>query len=425
MINTITSMFADTKKTYKELQKIQEKQLRNIINHVNNNVYYYKKIFKKHRIKPKDIKKLEDLKKIPLLSRMDILTNYPYNITSGYTDIKNAYKRSTSGSTGTPITVIFDKNSIKNYEAAGLRSLLITGHNIFDKIAYLWYPPFNKERIYEKFGILKKVYISVNDKTKSIVKKLEKVKPETIYCYPSVLLELAKFISNENHELNIKRIISQGELLTSNVRKFVECKFGCEIFDHYGTTEFYIVASECKMHNGMHINMENIILEIENNQNEIPLENNSGNIIISGLVNKAMPLIRYKIGDIGSINFEKCSCGLEFPRINLIEGRDDDFIQLPSGKVIGPRKVITNLYSIFTFTNKINKFKIVQSKINSISIYITPGKEFNEKTIEDFETTLRKIFAESMDIEFKIRKNMPKNSHGKLRTIESKLKMKE
>lgn len=425
MTHPHVSVFLNINKDYHSLQKIQEKKLRFLANYAYNKVAYYNKVFKIYDIKPNNIRTLGDIKKIPILNRMDIVKNYPQSIVSKSFNVKKCYERSTSGSSGIPITVAFDNFSVRNYELIGIRSLLLTGHKILDRIAYIWYPPFRKDRLYERLGILKKTYISVDNTPELILEKLAKINYKTIYCYPSVLFEIAKKLDNSNYKIKPKRIITQGELLTKEVRKFIEEKFDCKTFNHYGTTEFYIIASECRYHDGMHVNMDNLIVEIKNKDGNTSIDYGKGSFIITGLTNKAMPLIRYEIGDIGSIKNEKCNCGLEFPKIDLFEGRNDDFIQLPSGKIIGPRKIATNLYKIFTFTNKIEKYRIVQNMTEKFIVDIVPGNKFNENVITEFKNILQKVLEEPVTIKIKIKKNIPKNLHGKLRSIESKVKIRE
>src|SRR3989338_10416398 len=136
MTHPHVSVFLNINKDYHSLQKIQEKKLRFLANYAYNKVAYYNKVFKIYDIKPNNIRTLGDIKKIPILNRMDIVKNYPQSIVSKSFNVKKCYERSTSGSSGIPITVAFDNFSVRNYELIGIRSLLLTGHKNLYRNAY-------------------------------------------------------------------------------------------------------------------------------------------------------------------------------------------------------------------------------------------------------------------------------------------------
>jgi phenylacetate-CoA ligase len=121
-----------------------------------------------------------------------------------------------------------------------------------------------------------------------------------------------------------KSIVSSTEVLHLRMRDTIERVFGCKVFDSYGCRELSQIATECEVHNGLHIVFENQYVELDGND-----------IIITNLNNYAMPFLRYRVGDLASrIDTSPCTCGRNSPRIVSLLGRDNDNIELPSGKVI-------------------------------------------------------------------------------------------
>jgi phenylacetate-CoA ligase len=253
------------------------------------------------------------------------------------------------------------------------------------------------------------------------IKKLKKINPDVIYCFPSTLYLLGKIIMRNGIDgINPRIIISHGEILTKNSRKLIESAFEAEVFDQYGSTEFNRMGWECKMHEGLHIDVDSIVLEvIKDGEMEQVSAGGRGNIIVTGLANRLMPFIRYKIGDIGILSDEECECSRTFPLLERIEGRQDDFIVLPSRRIIAPRSIVHSIMNI----KGIWKFKVVQKKKNKIEIKVVKDKDFSENIILEIEKKIKEVLAEPIEIDIKIVDDIPRNKHGKLKAIESKIKL--
>ena len=403
-----------------ELKKLQEKKLRAIIRHAYKNIPFYKKKWKKIGIKPDDIKTVEDLRKLPIITREEIKKNWRDIIARNMGNSKYIL-RSTSGSSGVPLKVLFDEKAWDFLDAIYARALFAAGYRPWDKLAYYWFPPFNKTKFYELLGIMKKHWMVYTIPEEKQIERLKKINPDVIYCFPSTLYLLGKMIiRNGIDSINPRIIISHGEILTEEVRKFIETAFGAEVFDQYGSTEFNRMGWECKMHEGLHIDVDSIVLEvIEFEGREQVSTGERGNVVVTGLVNRLMPFIRYKIGDIGILSDDNCQCNRAFPLLEKIEGRQDDFIVLPSGKIIAPRSIVHLIMNI----TGIWKFKVLQKKKDKIEIRIVKDKKFSKNTISEIKRRMKKIIAESVDIDIKVVDDIPRNKHGKLKAIESKIKI--
>ena len=155
-------------------------------------------------------------------------------------------------------------------------------------------------------------------------------KPKLIVGYPSALNFMADYLAKNPKILKYKTnaIISAGEMIYDFQRSNIEKYFQTIVFNRYGCREVGHIASECLVHEGLHYDAERLIIEVVDDNGEICPANTVGNIVITDLNNYVFPLIRYKIGDLGSLSDEKnCKCGCTLPKINKIEGRSFDIIR--------------------------------------------------------------------------------------------------
>jgi len=408
-----------------ELRKIQYKKLKAMMRHAYNNVPFYHKTFEAAGVKPEDIKSIDDLSKLPIITKLDIQMNFPNGIVSKGIDVDDRVKVFTSGSTGIPLTIIFNKKAKCFINAVHIRSQLECGLKLFNKSVVISDPediPRGKPW-YEHLGILRKLYISCFDTPEDRLHILKQYRPYAIYGFPSYLWLLAKAMCERSDEkIHTKLIFTSYELLDKESRNFIESVFNIKINDVFGCNEVGDTAWECNEHVGYHINSENVVMEFtKDGENVAPGER--GNITYTSLVNYAMPLIRYDVGDVGIPSNEQCPCGRGLPLIKIIEGRVGDFIITSDGKIFPPV-----IFFPFPFKHAdyggILQFRVIQEKTDELSFLLVVSKDFLQNSAQIFEDASRKIkntFGETMNIRFQIVEEIPRDPSGKLRKIISKV----
>ena len=319
-------------------EKICEYQwakLRELIRHAYVRVPYYRNLFKDIGATPDDIRTLEDFHRLPLLTKSDI-QNSLENLTASGIDLQSLSLNSTGGSTGVPLNFYQDANYRLWSDAARIRAWRhVVGAGEHDLEAVLWGAtrdigqglPFSKVF----YSVLREGSLPLNtfDLDERMLKKYLRyynlLKPPVIRGYASSLYYMARYV--ENHSLSVhspRSVISSTEVLHSRMRETIERVFGSKVYDSYGCREVSQIATECEAHDGLHVVFENQYVELDGQD-----------IIVTNLHNYAMPFIRYKVGDLAnSIDNTPCSCGRFSPRIVSLIGRDNDNIELPSGKVI-------------------------------------------------------------------------------------------
>lgn len=413
------------RKSRKELEDIQLKKLRKLIMHAYNNVPYYRELFLKANINP-EIKKIEDIQKIPIITKKDIQANYEKIIACNI-DKEMCKVTNTTGSTGIPLSVYSDNKALMYSSAIVYYAFFESGLRLNDSIVEL-------TGIIEDCSetIIKKNMVSSQDQPEKIIQMLKRYNPNVLYSFPSVFKTIShqmidqaidQMIDNKMKKVNgldnIRSIFTHGETLTQACRKTIESAFGAEVYNTYGSTEFNRLAFECEEHSGLHIISDSAVIElVKDGQNVGPGE--EGEIIVTGLYNYAMPLIRYKLGDIGIMTEDdyKCPCGRNWPLIKSIEGRTDDFLTLPSGRIISPRNI-----NIIDNVPGIVQYRTIQEKRDRFLVQVVPANNYSIDTDRQIKEQIKLgCVGEDVNIEIELVENIARERTGKLKTIISYVK---
>ena len=402
-----------------ELMNIQEKRLRMIINHAYHNVSYYHEMFDSHGIKPEDIRSTEDLQKLPITTKKEIQRNYPYKVIAKGTDLNQCRIKSTTGSTGRPLKICYGQKSMDYNAALQYYAFFECGLRFTDKMVNLLVPDQPVQKTwFRRLGIMRDEVVSLLQPVGVIIEALRGIEPDVIYGFPSILSLLAREIEAKNITgISPRMVITHGETLTDHSRKEIGDAFNAEVYDIYGSVEFSCLAFECKEHLGYHMTNDSAIIEfIKGGKNIYGHE--PGEIVVTGLYNYEMPLIRYKLGDVGIRSNKKCNCGRGFPLMSSIEGRADDFLVLPSGRIISPRGI-----NVIEYIPGIAKYRTIQAEKDRFVVQVVKGKGFSKETISQIERQIKAgCLGENVRCEVELVKEIHTERTGKLRTIVSKVR---
>lgn len=377
-------------KSHEELKRYQEEKLQNFIKFSYNHVPYYFKLFKNLYLKPEDIQTIEDLEKLPILTKEMIRNNQKEFIPLDLKEQKYG-NSSTGGSTGEPLYYKLSKDD----EILGLAILYAnwgnSGYELGDTVGVIAgssLMPTTKSKLVDNikaFMMNYKKYSSFDLSEKymdEIVTGLNKSKPKYLRGYASSIYLFARHIKDKNLKFMFhpKGVFTTAEILFDYQRELIEDVFGCKVFNQYGLNDGGISAFECEMHKGLHVDMIRSILEVvdkEGNQLEAGRE---GHILATSLYNYAMPFIRYDSGDLGVLSGKNCECGRHAPLLEKVVGRVSDFIYAPNGN-----KIHGEFFShIFYEFDWVKQFQIVQKRVDEVIVKIVPDSEdkINENDME-------------------------------------------
>jgi phenylacetate-CoA ligase len=180
---------------------------------------------------------------------------------------------------------------------------------------------------------------------REILPEIISYRPDVIFGNTSYFRLLAQHLPEEKISYHPKMLFSCGEPTDEPNRKYLESRLACDVYHGYGAWEFGPMVMECFHKTGMHVFADGLIMEIlKDGQPVAPGE--PGEIVATGLLNRAMPFIRYRLRDIGSMRPELCSCGRTLPLLGSVEGRAVDFITIAGGRTLSPKAFLGLIHSV-------------------------------------------------------------------------------
>ncbi|QBP41132.1 phenylacetate--CoA ligase family protein [Paenisporosarcina antarctica] len=318
-----------------QMQEWQLNGLKSTVKKVYENVDFYKKKFDELGIKPEDIQTFDDITKLPFTIKKDFRDTYPYGLFAEPLENINRIHGS-SGTSGKPTIVGYTKNDLKNWGIIVARAIVAAGGKKSDVFhnAYgygLFTGGLGLHQGAEELGVIT-VPISGGNTDRQIT-LINDLKPRGICGTPSYILSIVEKMEDmgiDPRETNLDYGIFGAEVWSEEMRSTLEKKLNIKAVDIYGLSEIMGpgVAVEChEEQNGLHIAEDHFYVEVIDKDTLQPVEDGeSGELVFTSLQKEALPIIRYRTGDIASINREQCKCGRTTTRMSRIKGRTDDMI---------------------------------------------------------------------------------------------------
>lgn len=400
-------------------EKIQIEELKKLIEYTVKNSIFYKKLYE--NIDINSINSIEDLKKLPIVTKEMIRENIDDIITI---DKKDGIKSNTGGTTGKSMTIYFiqkdverrmatldyfkEKHGFKNIE---MKKATFNGKHII--------PSSNKKNIYWRYNsaVKQRMYSSFHiteENMKYYVDDLNKFKPHSIDGFFSSIYEIASYIERNNIKLTFTPLVifPTSETITPREKEVIERVFKCKVRNQYASSEGAPFINECSC-GSLHYETATGIFEY--------LEEGSNEVLVTSFTTYGTPLIRYKIGDsIENLNnINSCRCGVSTPIVDNVLGRQVDFLYATNGAKIN----LGNISNAFKYIpNAIVKSQIIQEKMNEIEISIVIDKNlYKEKYSKLIIDEFKGKFGIDMIVKLNIVEDIPREKSGKHRFIINKV----
>ncbi|HOV21656.1 MAG TPA: phenylacetate--CoA ligase [bacterium] len=403
-----------------KLKQIQLDRLKKILDYVNKKVPFYNNLFEKNKINIHKLSSLDDLKNIPFTVKKDLRENYPFGLFA--VDLSEVYEiHASSGTTGKLTVVGYTKNDIKLWSEVMARSLVCAGVGKEDIIQNAFGYGLFTGGLGIHYGALKigaSVIPTSAGGTKRQLMIMQDFKSTVLTGTPSYALymaEEAKSIGIETSKIPIRIGVFGAEPWSERMRKEIEKIWGITALDIYGLSEIIGpgIAQECEGKCGLHIWSDYFLPEIIDINTENTLEEGKeGELVITTLTKEALPLIRYRTGDIVSINYQKCSaCGRTFPRISKIKGRIDDMLII-KGVNVFPSQVETVLLNIPEVAPHYQLVVTREKYLDKLQINVEITEEtFSDevKKLEELEKKVKKEIESVIGIDVEVNLVEPKS----------------
>jgi phenylacetate-CoA ligase len=423
------------KTQFAPIEVIRAQQLQALqtqLHHAYETVPYYRAAWTKAGVHPADVKTLSDLEAFPILTKADIRRHGKSLVSTNF-DLATLRVKRTSGSTGVPLTIYIDEPAVQWKSACTLRADEWSGWRLGQRVAKVWGNPD-----YRHFGLKgrlrnllldRAVYLDTlnltTERIAAFAQTIRRHRPGLIFGHAHSLYLLACSLRQSRiTDIRPNGIISTAMPLHQWQRAVIEEVLGCPVTNRYGCEEVSLIASECEQHQGLHVNADSVYLETP----LIPEHADCGSFgrvdvrarpaIITDLTNRAMPLIRYQIGDRVVPSSRSCPCGRGLPLIERIEGREADYVLTPTGQLISGISLTENFALLIPGTAQV---QIVQESLTELRIRLVPDEDFGPESHRKIGQLVSETFGPNMQYAVEIVTAIPQEPSGKYRFCISKV----
>ena len=322
------------------------------------------------------------------------------------------YSSASSGSTGEPFRVWYEPRAWARLKyLVKLRARAACGVRPTDRIAVL--DVLQSTRPVIGWGG-RWAKISVLEPASSVAAALAAFAPDVVYGLPSALLDAGRLLQQQGRQLPVRAVFTSGELLQSLTRENLVRAYGAPVYDIYGTSETKEIAWECRQ-GRKHLNPDVVHLEAVDETGQALPAGSEGELVATLLVNRAMPLLRYRTGDRGTLLAETCSCGCAMPLMGVVTGRKADILVMQDGKRISP----------YAFTSAIERIPgMVRYQVSQLDQArvrvraILDGTADQTAVTVQVQSILRRDVAPFLDAEVQFVDRLPTGPRAKFRVVE-------
>lgn len=391
------------------LKRLQNQKLRRILRHAWQYVPYYRRLFDRVGLDPDSIESVEDLARLPVTTKSDLLA-------AGSDAISSYYRRNellslrTTGSTGEPMTLYFDRHFEQVRKMLFLRALLSVGYRPGERLLLM-----KSSRAQHSPGWTRFDTIPFDVSPETMLSRILETRPRYLYGWVTPIRELASFIRDAQVRIaGLRAVITTAEALDGNTRELLHSAFDVPVYNFYGLTEMGTVAWECSHHDGLHLSEDVVFVESDSGFAAADQQT----MIMTNLELTSMPLIRYQTGDLATpYNTNSCVCGRGFHRIRQVSGRQVDCLRLPSGRVLSPYAITLALEPV----PGLCRYQVIQERTDSLIVRYE-GEDRADISIPDgVRSALANIVDDQVRIEVRQEDRIQCQPGRKFRVVESRV----
>ena len=405
------------------LRETQFRALRAHLDFAYREVPYYTRLLDEHGLQPARIQSFEDFARIPYLTR-DLLRRHLDDL-QPRRKLRGVQRMSTGGSTGSPVAIMVDAERAAFTDATRLRAHRWFGVDMGAPEIVLWGSPIetgrqDRPRTFRD-RLINSRLLSAFDLGEPALARyadiLARERPQKLFGYASALYLLARYLQGNDRGPgpdSLRVAFTTAEPLYDFQRAAIQSAFGCPAAVEYGSRDAGLIANECPA-GGLHITTEGITVEI------LPASGSgagaSGEIVVTNAYSFAMPIIRYRTGDVGSLAEAACRCGRGLPCLATVEGRRTDFLVTPEGRVMHALAAIYILREL----PGLREFQLVQERVDLVRVRLVPDQGFASETPDLVVSRLGRLLGSGVSVEVEIAPEIPRAPSGKHRYVISKV----
>jgi len=404
-----------------ELAAYQAEVLSRLLDHAYENVPYYRRVFDDRGLVPADIRTPDDLTLLPFLTREDLQKNLADLKARNYPESAFEYV-TTGGSTGIPVGFYYERGASRAKEWAFMKTQWDrVGYRFTDRCVVLrgYIVGSAKDDIYWKktlFGrwLLMSSHHMTEETLPAYIDRIHRFRPRFIQAYPSMAVVLARYM--REHDVapfpTVKAVLCGSENLYPWQRSLLAEAFGCRVFSWYGNSEQTVLAGECEESTQYHIFPEYGVVElIGQDGRPVTTPGAMGEVVATNLTNLVCPLIRYRTMDVAVLGKGPCSCGRNYPLLERVEGRVQEFIVTGKGELLSG---ITMNIDTDAFDN-VKQFQFYQEKVGEVILNIVKKPTFGDRDANYLYQEVGRSCGDDVTITIRYVDTIPLTARGKYR----------
>lgn len=402
------------------LVEFQERRLREVLKTAYAEVPFYRDLFDRHGIRGEQVSGRGDLPGIPPVTKDDLRDAYPERCVR-----KTAHpvtEHFTSGSSGRPFAVRLDSATLSEARALMLLRANFAGWEIGEPCLQTGMS-LNRGFVKRAKDLLLQVhYASAFDLADAALDRCLSVMEDRglkyVMGYPGSIYFLARRARQVGFNRRLGGIVCWGDNLFPHYRREMEQAFGCRVTDTYGCGEGIQVAAQCA-EGAYHVFMPHVVVEVVDESGQPVPAGASGTVLLTRLSAGAMPLIRYRVGDLGRMgDAAACACGRGLETLAAIDGRDTDVVVTPRGN----RLIVHFFTGIFEYFPSVDSFRVIQDRPGAIHVDIVPRADFDARHWDQIKAQILDKGDPDLEIEMTLVRGIPAESSNKRRFVISRLK---
>ena len=404
------------------IERDQVVRLRRFLVDVGERVPYYRELFADLEFEPAQLQSVADLTRLPLLGKNEIRAHAERMKADGHGTLA---RYNTGGSTGEPLIFFIGKDRVTHDVAAKWRATRWWGVDIGDPEIVIWGSPIELgaqdwvRRIRDRVmrTQLLPAFEMSDGRVDEFIAAIRRQRPRMLFGYPSALAHIARHADRRGttmNDLGIKVAFVTSERLYDDQRATISRTFGCRVANGYGGRDAGFIAHECP-DGGMHVSAEDIVVEIVGTDGLPVPEGEPGEIVTTHLGTEEFPFVRYRTGDMATMDSGVCTCGRGLPMLKEIHGRSTDFVVAADGTVMHGLSLIYVLRDLAG----VEAFKIIQHSLARTTVQLVTSESFSCQQRETIVKGFKRRLGPEVEIEVDQVGEIPAERSGKYRYVVS------
>lgn len=376
-------------------EEIQEKNFKKFLQHAINTTDYYA-----------DYSKYKTIAECPVITKATVKENYDDFISNKFKK-EELIKTTTSGSYGTPFTFLFTKRKKEVQRSDIIYFSRWANYDVGVKHGYALAKdkPMLLQILQNQYSIIP--FKITEEWLEKEVKKIKRRKLKLLIGYPSTIGALAKHLISKNETYKLEGVITISEVLIDSVREDIKKAFGVKPLSRYTTEELGVLGMECSKGQNLHLNNVNFIIEVLDENNNPVQPGEQGEVVVTDLYSHAMPLIRYKTGDLAILGESTCECGLKTPYLEKLLGRQLEVIYAPDGSRVESMAINGRMRDI----EGVRQFQFIQTGKSEYTLNIVKLKDRIDE--REIEKRYKNILGQEAEMVFNYVEDIPPLRSGK------------